>query len=116
MGSGLYYLTTWKCIRVGEKRRDVEAWRLSLMRRLRKFGPNRQVKELNLKELLGYRHVCQKAPLVRGGPAYPFLAALVAGLWMWRGQQARSLMREQISVHEDMVTVVMGVRKNNQAG
>lgn len=41
------------------------------------------------------------------------MCALIGGLYMWRGVQARSLRVHQISYEDDVVVIVVGVRKIN---
>ena len=60
-----------------------------------------------------FRH---RQPLVPGGPLYPFLSVLIAGIYMLRGLAMRSMATSQLKMEHGMAVLRLYTRKSCQKG
>jgi len=117
--SGANYLSSWRGF-VCRQQPVPEVVKQALADVKKTFGklPHRvvQAPELDI-EQWGAR-LEQEAPVVPGGPVYPYMTCILMALFMLRGLAARSLRNKNVKVKEKerTVSITLHVRKANQEG
>ena len=121
IASGANYIGAWKCyVRKSRPLSSTTLVSCRLARRaISKLRPwSRQATELPLEKLMDEGRMMRSQPMTSGGPQWPYYVAVLMTLWMWRGLEARSARRAQVTYDElrQAIIYTVGRRKNCQHG